>query len=126
LLNCEHCGNKFHAGGPIWNSSIHDKEFVRKMLIHVKNSNTEVYGTHARMLGMLTVISEEIDVPLFHSISLLSSKLNCTNPSLKQFCSALLNKGYKVSASHAMAGSVKTDAPMDVIWDVMRSWVSIT
>ena len=38
--------------------------------------------------------------------------------------SALLNKGYKVSASHAMAGSVKTDAPMDVIWDVMRSWVS--
>ncbi|GBB88886.1 hypothetical protein RclHR1_01550020 [Rhizophagus clarus] len=120
--NCEHCGNKFHIGGPIWNSSIHDKAFVLKMLAHVKNSNTEVYGTHARMLGMLTVISEEIDIPLFHSISVLSSKLNCTNPPLKQFCSALLNKGYKVSASHAMAGSVKTDAPMDVIWDIMRSW----
>lgn len=28
------------------------------MLTHVKNSSTGVYGTHARMLGMLTVISE--------------------------------------------------------------------
>ncbi|CAG8478534.1 7350_t:CDS:10 [Funneliformis caledonium] len=123
--NCIHCENKFHVGGPIWNSSMHDKEFVQRMLTHVKNSNTDVYGTHARMLGMLTVISEEIDVPLFHSISMLSSKLNCINPSLKLFCSALLNKGYQVSASHVMAGSVKTDAPIDVVWDVMRSWVKL-
>ncbi|CAI2193852.1 14324_t:CDS:10 [Funneliformis geosporum] len=102
---CKQCENKFHVGGPLWNSSMHDKEFVQRMLTHVKNSNKDVYGTHARMLGMLTVISEEIDVPLFHSISLLSR--------------------YKVSASHVMAGSVKTDAPMDVIWDVMRSWVKL-
>ncbi|CAG8847163.1 1687_t:CDS:2, partial [Racocetra persica] len=39
--------------------------------------------------------------------------------------SAILNKGYKVSASHAMPGSVKTDAPMNVIWDIFRSWIQL-
>lgn len=31
--------------------------------------------------------------------------------------------GYRVSSSHASALGVKTDAPMSVIWDIMRCWV---
>lgn len=37
--------------------------------------------------------------------------------------SALLNAGYKVSGSHACAGSIKTNAPNSFIWDMMRAWV---
>ncbi|KAF0499408.1 N2,N2-dimethylguanosine tRNA methyltransferase [Gigaspora margarita] len=123
--SCEHCENKFHVGGPIWTHSIHDKQFVLRMLEHVKESNNETYQTHSRMLGMLSVIMEELDIPLFHNLSALAGTLHCTSPSLKTFCSAILNKGYKVSASHAMAGSVKTDAPMSVIWDIFRSWIQL-
>ena len=39
--------------------------------------------------------------------------------------SGILNKGYKVSASHAAANVIKTDAPMNLIWDIMRSWVKL-
>ncbi|CAG8673625.1 10119_t:CDS:10, partial [Dentiscutata heterogama] len=120
--SCEHCENKFHVGGPIWTHSIHDKQFVHRMLEHVKESSKDTYQTHSRMLGMLSVIMEELDIPLFHSLSALAGTLHCTSPPLKTFCSAILNEGYKVSVSHAMPGSVKTDAPMSVIWDIFRSW----
>ncbi|KAG9290032.1 hypothetical protein G9A89_010338 [Geosiphon pyriformis] len=121
--NCDFCENKFHIGGPIWGYPLHDKTFLSRILSHIKDSNIEVYNTQARMLGMLTVASEEIDSPLFYNLAALSKKLHCTNPPLKMFCSALLNKGYKYSTSHAAAGSVKTDAPPEVVWDIMRSWV---
>ncbi|CAG8494843.1 11033_t:CDS:10 [Ambispora leptoticha] len=122
---CHFCGNKFHTGGPMWGYILHDKEFVRRILEHVKESNTENYKTHPRMLGMLTVVSEEIDSPFYYILSSLAATVHSTNPSLKQFCSAILNKGYKFSASHAAAGSLKTDAPPEVIWDIVRSWVKL-
>jgi hypothetical protein len=31
--------------------------------------------------------------------------------------------GYRVSSTHATPLAVKTDAPPEVIWDVMRAWV---
>ncbi len=38
--------------------------------------------------------------------------------------SALLHAGYRVSLSHACKNAVKTDAPAEVLWDVIRCWVS--
>jgi hypothetical protein len=32
--------------------------------------------------------------------------------------------GYRVSGTHANPLGMKTDAPWDVIWDVMRAWVA--
>jgi len=36
--------------------------------------------------------------------------------------SALLNAGYRVSTSHARQDSIKTNAPHNVIWDIMRAF----
>lgn len=41
------------------------------------------------------------------------------------YSSALLNGGYKVSRSHAFAGSLKTNAPRSFIHEVMRGWVKV-
>jgi hypothetical protein len=38
--------------------------------------------------------------------------------------SALLNAGYNVSSSHCEPAAVKTNAPFDYIWDIMRLWVN--
>ena len=34
-----------------------------------------------------------------------------------------MNSNYRVSLSHANRTSIKTDAPPDVVWDLMRQWV---
>lgn len=57
---------------------MHDQVFVSKMLEHVKG-NPENYGTHQRMEGMLTVISEELDAPLYWTLQRLCGTVHCNS-----------------------------------------------
>ena len=76
------------------------------------------------MHALLTTVSEELpDAALYHSVHELCSTLRCTPPRGELMRSALINAGYRVSGSHATPLALKTDAPMGVIWDVLRCWV---
>jgi hypothetical protein len=44
-------------------------------------------------------------------------------PFLFFFSSAILNANHRVSVSHCTAGSIKTDAPASVLFDILRAWV---
>ncbi|KAI8926939.1 N2,N2-dimethylguanosine tRNA methyltransferase-domain-containing protein [Entophlyctis helioformis] len=99
---CIHCGNPSHVGGPFYNGPIHHPEFMARMLDRVAAAGPTKFGTHSRMAGMLTVQSEFI-LPLVAS-------------------SAILHAGFAVSESHAAQGSIKTTAPPEVVWDIMRCW----
>ncbi|CAH9088793.1 unnamed protein product [Cuscuta epithymum] len=120
---CSDCGKKFNMGGPIWSAPIHDQEWVASMLADVK-SMKGCYPAYERICAVLTTISEELpDVPLFLSLHNLCSTLKCTSPSAVIFRSAVINAGYRISGTHVNPLGLKTDAPMDVIWDIMRCWV---
>lgn len=120
--NCEHCGSKHHMGGPIWSSNLHDNSFVNELMNHVKANGTHL-GTYDRILGMLTVVQEELpDVPLYYKIDQMCSLLKMvTIPTLKMR-SAILHENYRVSLSHACRNSLKTDAPISLLWDILRFW----
>ncbi|KAG8987630.1 RNA methyltransferase tRNA(m5U54)methyltransferase [Tulasnella sp. 427] len=119
---CVECGGKLHVAGPMWSGPIHDPDFVKKVLEHV-NENSRNYGTHARMKGMLTVASEELDEPFYFTPAKVASHFHCECPSLDETASAILNAGYKISRSHASAGSLKTNAPQSFVHDLMRTWI---
>ncbi|EDO48806.1 predicted protein [Nematostella vectensis] len=123
--SCDQCGGKFHLGGPIWTEPMHDTDFVTSLAALVKQ-NTDLYKTSDRIIGLLSMVAEELPtVPLFHTIDHLSNVIHCSSPSIVQFRSALLRLGYKVSGSHVCPTAVKTDAPNNVLWDVMRCWEKI-
>ncbi|PIN27199.1 tRNA (guanine(26)-N(2))-dimethyltransferase [Handroanthus impetiginosus] len=110
-------------GGPIWSAPIHDMEWVNSILADVKSMKSR-YPAFERISAVLTTISEELpDVPLFLSLHNLCATLKCTSPSAVIFRSAVINAGYRISGSHCNPLGLKTDAPMDVIWDIMRCWV---
>ncbi|KAJ8478405.1 hypothetical protein OPV22_022132 [Ensete ventricosum] len=120
---CSDCGKKFNMGGPIWSAPMHDKEWIFSILANVK-AMKERYPAYEKIAAVLTTISEELhDIPLFVSLHNLCSTLKCTSPSAVLFRSAVLNAGYRISGSHVNPLGLKTDAPMDVIWDIMRCWV---
>ena len=86
---------------------------------------------------------QEIEAPLYFSPTRVASFFHCTSPPLNVVAyvsnpatalfgpltspvisrSALLNGGFSVSRSHAMPGSLKTDAPRTFIHDIMREWI---
>jgi len=85
-----------------------------------------LYNTHKRLLGLLSVCSEELPgVPLFYLHSALCNVVKLETPALLVFRSAVLSAGYQVSGSHCVANAIKTTAPNDVMWDIMRCWHKI-
>ncbi|XP_043266023.1 probable tRNA (guanine(26)-N(2))-dimethyltransferase [Colletes gigas] len=116
---CKICQHKQHAGGPIWLDTLHDQQFVSELLCNLRNMKL---GTSKRIEGVLNVVHEELDIPLYYTLDRLMSIVRCHTPSMLMFRSALLNAGYNVSYSHANKISIKTDAPNEVIWDIVRTW----
>lgn len=60
--------------------------------------------------------------PFFFLPSALSRVIHCISPSDAAMRGALLHLGYRTTRSHTKAGSVSTDAPWSVIWEIMREW----
>ncbi|KAJ1884640.1 RNA methyltransferase tRNA(m5U54)methyltransferase [Kickxella alabastrina] len=121
---CAHCDSKQELGGPCWLGPLHNKEFVQRMYNSVSATNKNMYGTQPRMKGMLKVILEELnDAPFHYNLSQLCSAVRTSCPPLVKINSALLNAGYRVSGVHTRQGSIKTDAPSQVVWDIMRAYV---
>ncbi|XP_017785548.1 PREDICTED: probable tRNA (guanine(26)-N(2))-dimethyltransferase [Nicrophorus vespilloides] len=115
-LNCKH---PLHMGGPIWSAPLHDKEFIRNLL----DGASDKLGTFERIWGVLNVIGEELeDSPLYYTLEKLAGTLHCETPPLLAIRSAIMNAGYRVSATHMHKTSIKTDAPSNVVWDIMRCW----
>lgn len=125
-IKCEFCDHRHHIGGPIWSAPIHDMDFVESILKLTEFPNFSYLETLKRICGTLSVVREELpDIPLYYTIENLCSKLKLENIPILKFRSALLHENYQVSFSHACKSSVKTDAPMRIIWDVLRAWAKI-
>ena len=122
---CPQTGKRLKVGGPIWSPAIHDTEWVRLLLDRVQeNRGPFPPATSKRIHGMLTSVSEELpDVPLFYSLPDMCSTLHCNSPRMIDMQAALVNAGFRVSQQHKEPQAVKTDAPDDVVWDIMRCWV---
>jgi tRNA (guanine26-N2/guanine27-N2)-dimethyltransferase len=120
---CEECGGNHKLGGPIWTSPIHDVSFVEACLLHLQNEK-HLFSTAKRMVGLLTLVSKELpDAPLFYELDNICAKLKCQSPSLLLVRSALLNAGYRVSQTHCKPTGIKTDAPINVLFDIFRAFV---
>lgn len=61
--------------------------------------------------------------PFFITPSSLAKVLHCVSPSDAVVRGALAHLGYRSSRSHTKPGTICTDAPWGVIWEVMREWV---
>ena len=66
--------------------------------------------------------STRIHHPFFLIPSHLASIIHCTSPPDAGMRGALLHLGYRTTRSHTKPGSIVTDAPWDVIWEVMREY----
>ncbi|KAL8688700.1 MAG: hypothetical protein Q9218_005458 [Villophora microphyllina] len=149
---CEHCGFKTHLAGPMWGGPLHNPHFISKILDLLPCLDTKVYATIPRIEGMLTLalnetlFQEPIETnapesgdtepfpaldptlrdphPFFVSPSALGRTLHTAVPSDAALRGALIGLGYRTTRSHTEPGSIRTNAPWHVIWEIMREWAS--
>jgi len=120
---CAECGSKFNMGGPIWCEPMVEPEFLASVVQHLQE-NRERYGSYDRLHGMLAALASELhDVPLYYSIHAMCKVLHCSCPPIAGVRSAIQAAGYQVSQAHTEPLALKTDAPPNVLWDILRCWV---
>ncbi|WVQ99259.1 N2,N2-dimethylguanosine tRNA methyltransferase [Kwoniella sp. CBS 9459] len=117
--HCDECGSTMHLGGPLWIGPLQDPAFAKRVIADVTAQEKE-YKTYSRMLGMLTLAAQELPDPFFFTANRVAKSVHAPSMPMNKVLSALLNAGYKVSRSHALAGAVKTDAPRSFIYDILR------
>ncbi len=129
LGTCPITGSRLKLGGPIWSAPMHcvnSVEQILKMLDNESWGKGPAPNTRNRIKGVLTAVSEELhDVPLFVTLPDLCATLHCCSPRIDQVRAALINAGYRVSASHRDPDAIKTDASPEFIWDIMRCWIKM-
>ncbi|CAH2049588.1 unnamed protein product, partial [Iphiclides podalirius] len=120
---CVHCNQRHNLGGPVWSSAIHEEGFVGRVLALVQQ-RPRLFGTAKRLEGVLSMVREELrDAPLYHTLDKLFGRVHAETMPMLLMRSAILNAGYKVSFSHASRLSIKSNAPAQLIWDIIRTWV---
>ncbi|KAF2767609.1 N2,N2-dimethylguanosine tRNA methyltransferase [Teratosphaeria nubilosa] len=60
--------------------------------------------------------------PFFFIPSAIAKVIHSISPPEAPIKGALRGLGYKATRSHCKPGSIKTDAPWSVIWEIMREW----
>lgn len=147
--HCEHCGMKTHSAGPMYAGPLHSPAFIQRILEDLPHVSKDTYKTTDRIEGMLSMALEETLEPLeeesalespiakkdgrydpatvdhfpfFFIPSVLSKVIHCVTPHEHALRGAIRHLGYRVTRSHTKAGSIKTDAPWSVIWQIMREW----
>ncbi|CAL5223126.1 g5591 [Coccomyxa viridis] len=121
---CPETGSGWIMGGPFWSQPIHDQAWVKGILA-ILEADKGNFQAYSKVRGLLTSASEELpDVPLYYNLHTMCKTLRVTPPGNSTVRSAIVNAGYRVSGTHANPLGLKTDAPPEVMWDIMRCWVA--
>jgi len=72
--------------------------------------------------GLLTAMSEEHPDALYYKLPSLCKALKVNQVPLRQFRGTLVSLGYRVSHFHREPQAIKTDAPNEVVFDLLRLW----
>lgn len=88
---------------------------LQKHAAHAVQANKQQYPSHAKLLGLLRAVQEELpDAPLYYTLSGLCRSVKASSPKMDVLRHAIVNAGYRASNTHCNSEGVKTDAPPEV------------
>lgn len=107
-------------GGPIYCGPLHSKDFLNKVLDLLPLM--KYIHTEARIKSTLNICMSESDDLLYYQLEKFTSILRCQSISNVCAISALERLGYRATRTHCCPGAIKTNAPPEVLWDIVKKW----
>ena len=128
VMHCSRCGHRFNTkeygkgksdlcntgvavGGQLWTGSLHDKEFVKKMLEHDPDRQCKKV--------LEAAVEEASEIPYYFRADEISSKLKSNTLSVHRIIEKLHAAGFVASKTALNTSAFKTDARIDSILDVL-------
>lgn len=121
---CSICQGSMVVGGPIWAGRLVEPR-VAESILEELDKKEEVFKARSRVEAILRLLNEEVaDAPLFLQLPAMCKVLRVTSPPSASIRSALIAQGHEVSQSHTDPLALKTNAPPELVWDILRLWVA--
>jgi tRNA (guanine26-N2/guanine27-N2)-dimethyltransferase len=119
---CSICDGTMVVGGPIYAGPLADVDVCESILDEI-NSGVGTFQARDRVDALVRVAAEEVQhAPLFMQLNAMCGVLKTNAPPAASLRTYLTENGYKVSQSHTDPLALKTDAPPELIWDLLRVW----
>ncbi len=122
--SCTICDGLMTVGGPIWAGPLVQPSVAESILEHFEQGS-EDSKARSRVEALLRVLVEEVpDAPLFLQLPAMCKVLHVASPPAASIRAVLTTRGYQVSQSHTDPLALKTNAPPELLWDILRIWVA--
>ncbi len=109
--------------GPLWVGGLFDKDYLEKLLLLVERY--KYLPTYRRIIKLLSDIYREAQVCsscIYYRLDTIASKLKTNLPPIRGLVQELEDRGYKAARTHFDPAGIRTDAPFQVVADLIRGW----
>lgn len=114
---CQFCNSEKDYAGPLWIKNTCEKDFCQKMLNEIDANNL------SKAKELIEILKEEVDYPPFYYVSHeISSYIKKPPPKLTYIIEKINSKKFSAVPTHFDPKGFKTNAPLEVILEVFRSY----
>jgi len=122
---CDCCGSNMCMSGPFWIDEIFDEDWIKELIKNLEKKDFEYLKFNNRIKNLCNGILNEL--PLNDQIfnldySQFFRDINLSSFKMAIFQGALENLGYKIAQSYYDPNLFKTNAPVDVIYDILKQY----
>jgi len=119
--DCAECGAKLNVAGPLWMGGMADEDFCSLMM---KEADGRGLKQERRILKLLSLIQGEAEAPAtYYVVDKVCDKLNLSVPPLTRVVNGVRRAGFQATLTHFNSRGVRTDAPANVVKEVIKSLV---
>ncbi|MGC8729878.1 MAG: tRNA (guanine(10)-N(2))-dimethyltransferase [Candidatus Micrarchaeia archaeon] len=110
---CKICGRKLKVSGKMWGGSLYDKNISSSVARILENNDKYEFK-------IVKKIFEELDLPFYYYLPIITKKLKKSSVKISALGEKLNKLGYQFSETHMHRQSIKTNAPVSVIEDIIN------
>ena len=105
------------AFGPMWLGPLKDSEFMERLSKELETFEP----AHKKTRPFLELLSSELDVPFHYDTHALARRNGLEVRKVSEVIERLENLGYRASRTHFSPTAVKTDAPFEVVLELLKN-----
>ncbi len=121
---CPNCKAKLNVAGPLWLGKIADKNFCFLMESEAEKRSLR---QEKRLLKLISLVKNEAEAPVtYFTVDKICDKLNLPIPALKKVMDRVRKEGFKAAPTHFNSRGIKTDAPTNVVKEIIADLATQT
>ena len=116
--SCPHCSAGLIPIGPLWTGHLQDMDLLEKIEAAIPRFTL---GKAAQLRQLVVTCHHELGLSFHYDYHVLSRHFRISPPPMDEVINSLISEGYSASRAHYSGTALKTDAPLQVLRQVLSA-----